>query len=368
MPNLIINSKYAGGNIHVVSIDEPVVKVEQEMRDTEGWWFYWNFRVESVKAQTVTFEFQNGEVIGPWGPAVSTDGIRWDWLGADSVTTAHSFQYEFGDAEIVYFCFSLPYQLHHFESFYSRISNHSLVTRKLFTYSEQLRPVPLLLIGNPFADQHIIMTSRHHACESPPSYLLEGLLEHYLAQTESSFLKHFLIHFIPFVDIDGVENGDQGKSRAPHDHNRDYILNPIYNSTKAIADYVKLHDLAVGIDFHSPFKWGGRNDTPFIVKKASPRKEENERFGRLLQSMTSHRAGSGDITYDPVHDIEMGEDWNQPHGTNCSAYFERQNMKLVFTFEFPYFGKDSMIFTPDKCRLFGTDFAQALEAYLVQKE
>ncbi|MBQ6011409.1 MAG: hypothetical protein IJL17_22960, partial [Kiritimatiellae bacterium] len=26
--------------------------------------------------------------------------------------------------------------------------------------------------------------------------------------------------FVPFMDKDGVENGDQGKHRAPHDHNR----------------------------------------------------------------------------------------------------------------------------------------------------
>ena len=44
-------------------------------------------------------------------------------------------------------------------------------------------------------------------------------------------IPNYLVYVIPFVDIDGVENGDQGK-QAPHDHNRDYINSPIYPETK----------------------------------------------------------------------------------------------------------------------------------------
>lgn len=363
MQSISISSDFAGGNIHVVSVDGSLVKVEQELRDSSGWWFYWNFRAKARQAQKIAFEFMNGEVIGPWGPAVSKDGVVWDWLGADSVTSAHTFEYRFGEGEQVYFSFSLPYQVHHFEQFYARIAARQEVARNVFTLSEQLRPVPLLLIGNRTASKHIIFTGRHHSCESTPGYLWEGVLDYFLQQPNCSVLNEYLIHWIPFVDLDGVENGDQGKNRMPYDHNRDYTDAPIYRSTQAIADYVKSYPFTVGIDFHCPYKWGGRNDHPFIVKRGSPIKEENERFGSLLAAATSHRAASGHIVYSPNHDLDFGKEWNTSRST-CSSLFESRQMKLVCSFEFPYFGMDGMVFTQQSCRLFGSDFARALDSYL----
>ena len=38
-------------------------------------------------------------------------------------------------------------------------------------------------------------------------------------------LKEFKILCVPFVDFDGVVDGDQGKGRNSHDHNRDYCEN-----------------------------------------------------------------------------------------------------------------------------------------------
>ena len=77
---LEIHSTYPGGNITNV-VEGETVTLEQEFRDTVNWWFYWNFGVESASAQTVTFELTNGEVVGPWGPAVSHDRRSWSWLG-----------------------------------------------------------------------------------------------------------------------------------------------------------------------------------------------------------------------------------------------------------------------------------------------
>jgi len=366
MENIRITDNYAGGNIRVIAQEGNLVKLEQDIRDTSGWWFYWNFRAEADQAQTIVFEFLNGEVIGPWGPAVSMDGIRWQWLGTDSLISRLSFRYSFTEGERVYFSFSLPYQLHHFERFYSRISDVPAVRRQVLTLSEQLRPVPLLVIGNTTARKHIMFTCRHHACESPPSYLLEGLLYYYLSQAESKVLQQFAIHCVPFVDLDGVENGDQGKARQPHDHNRDYVAAPRYEATAAIAEYAKSLELVAGIDLHSPYKWGERNDFPFVVKRGSPVKGEIERFNACLATATRSRAASGLISYSSIHDIEMGEDWNQPNGATCSAFFERTGAQLVFSFELPYFGNENMVISQDNCRQFGADFARALEAYLLQ--
>jgi hypothetical protein len=368
MENIMIDCRHAGGNIRVKAVSGNRVQLEQDLRDTPKFWFYWNFSVSSRVPQTIVFEFMNGEVLGPWGPAISRDGISWDWLGSESLISRASFAYDFQEAEEkVYFSFSLPYQVHHFESFYSRIAGHPQVRRKVLTLSEQLRPVPILLAGNGALDRHIVFTCRHHACESTPAYLLEGLLEYYLEQSKSTVLDNYMFHYIPFVDIDGVENGDQGKNRAPHDHNRDYIDSPIYRSTAAIMDYVRSLRLWVGIDFHGPYKWGDRNDFPFFAKAYPPIKEETEKLCESLKHLTSNSGHADRIVYDPIHDVDMGEGFNQPHERSCSSFFERQKAKIACIFEFPYFGTGNTVYTQQNCRQFGTHFAQALENYLMEQ-
>jgi hypothetical protein len=279
-----------------------------------------------------------------------------------------SFRYRFtADCTSVYFAFSLPYQAHHFERFYASIASDPRVSRSVLTQSEQLRNVPLLMVGNPEADKHIMLTCRHHACESTPSYLLEGMLLYYLAQQNSPILDEYQIHYVPFVDIDGVENGDQGKSRVPYDHNRDYIDTPIYRSTAAIAEYTGRHQLVAGIDFHGAFKWGGRNDVPFLVKQHPPVKEEIERISQHLQRITGARSTPDAIRHHSSDNIDMGVEWNQPHGRNCSAFFNRAGARLSCPLEFPYFGNGNAGYTEYSCRQFGEDVAKALEAYLLER-
>jgi hypothetical protein len=363
--DLIISSNYPGGNIKVISQQGNLVKVEQDLRDTTEWWFYWNFCVEDISETEITFEFTNGEVIGPWGPAVSEDGIKWNWLGANGFISHQSFRYHFhGKRKKVYFAFSLPYQVKDFERFYLKYQNHSLLQRETLTISEQGRPIPLLKVGNPNAKSHIVFTCRHHACESTASYLLEGLLSHLLQQKESSLLQNFLIHIIPFVDIDGVEDGDQGKSRAPHDHNRDYIQEPIYKVTSAIMNYVNPLNLVAHIDFHSPYKWGSRDDHPFFVKLLSPHLEEIERLSMLLEETTASNKRQDKVSHQRKFDIEPGEEWNQPGLPTCSVFCGGHGAKLACSFEFPYFGSGDPIFTIDNSRRFGADFARALTIYL----
>ncbi|NQX63367.1 hypothetical protein [Paenibacillus qinlingensis] len=358
-----IRSNYPGGNIKVVSLDE-VVRLEQDIRDSY-WWFYWNFCIRCEEEREIVFEFMHGEVVGPWGPAYSLDGMNWTWLGEQSVMNSKSFVYRFdSNNPEVYFAFSLPYQLQHFETFYEKWKDYAVVHRDTLCLSEQKREVPLLLIGNKDAPQHIFFSSRHHACESTVNYVLEGLLELYLEEhARSEFLDQFCIHYVPFVDIDGVENGDQGKGRMPLDHNRDYIEHSTYAATPAMMRYVSTLQPVVGIDFHCPHKWGERNDHVFFVKTGTEADRRIERLGRLLHDLTQGIASNREIPYDPANDIEMGEEWNEPF-PNCSSFMIQHSVPLAVSMEIPYFGLVPMQYTADSLRRLGRCLGQALQIYL----
>lgn len=81
---------------------------------------------------------------------------------------------------------------------------------------------------------------------------------------------------VPFVDYDGIVDGDQGKRRMPHDHNVDYGQNEsIYPETAAIKEYANKNGCNYGFDFHSPWHKGGENDNIFIVRNSI---EKNDRI------------------------------------------------------------------------------------------
>ena len=85
---------------------------------------------------------------------------------------------------------------------------------------------------------------------------MEGIIEELLSGSpDSNWIRGNVdCVFVPFMDKDGVENGDQGKNRRPYDHNRDY-LKDLYSSVKALKKLV-LDESAgkrlVFIDLHSP--------------------------------------------------------------------------------------------------------------------
>ena len=76
-----IGTDFPGGNVAVRSLEEKRALLSPELRDTEGYWFYWCFEAGFDVPGDYEFEF-DGIAVGACGPAVSEDGGRsWRWLG-----------------------------------------------------------------------------------------------------------------------------------------------------------------------------------------------------------------------------------------------------------------------------------------------
>ncbi|MBI4979273.1 MAG: hypothetical protein HZC28_17460 [Spirochaetes bacterium] len=359
MIDIAIRGSHPGGNIILKSIEGDTVTLAQDLRDTNGTWFYWNFRIEHAAEKTLTFKFDE-ELIGHHGPAVSRDGIRWDWAKNGVMIDRKSFRYTFGpDDNSFYFAFCMPYTAADLQRFLGKHADDPRLSLKILTKTEAGYSAPLLLMGNrDKPEKHMVITARHHACESTASYMIEGIIDYFLSNPK--LLDKVLFHIVPFADYDGVEHGDQGKSRIPHDHNRDYIDAPLYKTVESIIRHCGDFPVFAGFDLHAPYKWGGRNDFPFIAKSASPGKEEIERFGAYLKTISASRGG---LVYDGTQDIEAGVEWNLNEPSTCSSFMRRSGAKLAFTFEMPYFGIAPARITQQGLRNFGKDFAAAIESY-----
>lgn len=348
-----IKTDFYGANIEVISEDRPFVRIRPALRDTATKWFYWAFCVEGAQCEEWTFEFPEKNYIGYFGPAVSRDLNQWNWADTDMGGSRTGFTYRFGpDESHVYFAHSMLYSRERFH----RFANDNGIPVRSIAFSEKNNPVEIAEFG--MGGACVVLTSRHHCCESTGSYVLEGMLR----ELHREPLPGLSVIAMPFVDIDGVINGDQGKNRRPHDHNRDYIQSPIYRSTAALTEYTRGLNVKYLFDLHSPWHCGGRNDTCFFVSPDSSMDGGMRKIGEILQSVT--RADPCGLKYSVCDNLEAGEDWNTGDAPTCAAFFAKKaSVELSLTFETMYFGiKDNMV-TQRRLVLLGESLAKALREY-----
>ncbi len=371
--SLTIDDQFPGGNIVVERIEGDRVYLHPDLRDTQGWWFYWNFRVRGAAGRTLTFRFTGQNPIGVRGPAISTDGgVKWTWLGAESVQAA-SFTYPFGESDAnVRFCFGIPYQQEHLERFLASHQENRCVSIKELCKTRQGRTVERVHIAAPGREpiHRVLLTARHHACESLADYVLEGFLAAALAETEDGvwFRENVEVLAIPFVDKDGVESGDQGKNRKPRDHNRDYSGESIYPSVAAIRKFVPEWSggrLRVAIDLHCPWIRGDHNEVLYMVGNSDPRMwQQQVEFGEILEQVQR-----GPLKYRAAHNLPFGQAWNTAgnysSGMSCAKWASQlEGIRLATSFEIPYANAAGGVVDADSARAFGHDLASAVRKYL----
>ena len=341
-----IRSDFIGGNIRLVNQTGTDVYLENELRDTIEDWFYWAFCVEGVAEQTLCFHFQKNR-LGYWGPAVSHDLVHWHWLGD---VQGDCFTYTFSqDENKVYFA---HHMLYHPDRFFAFCRRHEIEIKELCR-GRLGTSVPCITLGS--GDQSMILTARHHACESTGNYVLEGVLEQLLKTP----LPNTRILCVPFVDYDGVLNGDQGKARAPYDHNRDYLEPSIYPETKAIREYADRFGCHYGFDFHSPWHKGKTNDTMFVVRNREDKTVCFDRFSILLESELTPDS----MKYKIENDYPVNTGWNFPKRSFGIGMHRRPECKLAHTLESTYFGTSDNQVQAERLVAFGRAYARAILKY-----
>jgi len=365
-----IDCDFPGGNILIDRIDGDEVYLKQDPRDTEGFWFYWYFRVRGAEGQKLAFRFTNGKVIGARGPAVSSDGGRaWRWLENDTVTQ-ESFVYEFGpDETAVRFCLAIPYQRSDLDRMVSRYRDRADFTVEDHAVSRKGRQVPRIRFGNLGGepDHRVLLACRHHSCEMMASWVLEGVIDTVLNGSNRGEWLRKNVEFlcVPIMDFDGVEDGDQGKNRRPHDHNRDYLGEPIYPEVAALKELVPEWSdgkLRLAIDLHCPYIRGGNNQELFFV--GGPDEEMAKRLEAFSEILESVQAGP--LRYSSKHNIPWGESWNNMNEARSFGRWAalQPGIELATTLETAYADAGGKPVTVESARALGADLAAAMEEWL----
>ena len=348
MPEFIVTDQFIGGNIVIQRIDGNQVYLDRDLRDSSHW-FYWAFRVDGAAGRTLTFTFPQ-DLLGYWGPAISHDLMQWHWLEPEGFRAQPedrlSFTYTFGSEEhSVFFAHNMLYNPDHFRQL-------DFLDTSTLCLDRDGASVPLATLGE--GDKVILLTARHHACEAPAGYALEGVLRELYERP----LPGYKTLAVPFVDMAGVIAGDPGKCRLPYDHNRDYIPDSIYPTVKAIKELLTKENVTYVFDFHDPCHIGAGNDYTRLVNAYESMREDVLRFSALYAEETEQYTEG--VCFPFAHGKITWRD--QPVVGTFSAYTGAlPSVKFVTTVELPYFGKQDRMMTKESYIATGRAFARALK-------
>jgi hypothetical protein len=368
-PPIRVDAEFPGGNIVVDGVEGDSVRVHQDLRDTPRDWFYWQFRVRGAAGRAVVFRFTRGPALGPLGPAASVDGGKsWKWLGPQPAG-ATSFRYRFSAAENeTRFGFCIPYVQSDLDAFLKSLGPRPMLSKTTLCRSAKGRVVELLRLGTRDRPRHrVLLAARHHACETMADYVLEGLIAEVLAgEDDGAWLRrHVEFAIVPFMDKDGVEQGDQGKLRAPHDHWEDYAGESRYAEVKALRAFAPAWSqgrLRVALDVHCP----ARLDR--LIYFAAPSTAAGaDHLARLSAAMEEIAGRDG--SFRGADNLPFGKGWN------TAAYYERckpfmlwaqelPGVALAATLEVPYAQFREQTVTVELARGFGRGLARALRRFL----
>ncbi len=338
-----ITQDFCGGNILVENICENYAKVKINYRDSEPW-CYWAFKVKGASGCKITFDFGE-DAVGYFGPAISYNLVDWHWSEPDRYKSDEkdrfSFEYEFSENEDeVYFAHNCLYMPDNFKKL-------DFLKQSVFCTDSDGTECLMGEMGD--GEKIILLTARHHACEAPANYVLEGVLR----ELNDKHLQGYKIVTVPFMDTRGVVCGDQGKGRMPHDHNRDYIADSIYPTVKRMKEFLEVSNVKYVFDFHSPCHLGGGNNLMSLVNAYEKFRDEMNLFSSLF---------SGEITDNGFLFIDGVITWRpEPLEGTFSAYVGCLDpINFVATIECPYFGEEDNIMTPDRYIETGRAFARAI--------
>ena len=270
------------------------------------------------------------------------------------------------------FSFGMPYLEANLREFLQRHAGNPYLEVAELCKTRKGRSAELLHVGrlDGRCQHRILLACRHHCCEMMASYGLEGILETILTDpnTGAWFRENVEALVVPFVDKDGVEDGDQGKNRAPRDHNRDYDGISIHPTTAALRKLVpewSAGRLRLALDMHCPHIRGDYNEDIYFPGGPDPLNwHQVMHFSRLIE-----RVERGSLVFAAEHNLPFGKAWNVPANSTQGLSFggwaqELPGIKMATTIEIPYANASGLEVNQQSARAFGYDLAAAIREYL----
>ena len=365
---IIVDDCLPAGNIIVKTIQSDTVFVKTDLRDTGRYWFYWAMRVKGAQGKKLVFVFDEKSV-GARGPVISTDKGR-TYHYQEGGKHGKTFEYSFGPREKeVWFYECIPYLPDDWNRFLKTL-NKKYFNEGILCKSGKGNDVPMATFGNPGgkARYNVVITARHHCSESIANFVIEGILEKFCSKSETGqwLRENIELSVVPFVDYDGAINGDQGKARMPHDHNRDYS-EFLYPETKAVSELFLSKQPVMILDMHCPWIAGKSAEyvyCPMANPEIVPDVAAEDRFSNIVEKNASG------LPYSVSDNLPFGVSWNTSknysEGLSSKnwALLNIKSLKLFRTFEIPFANARGVEVNEESAREFGRSLGESIKEFL----
>ncbi|MFP4106559.1 MAG: M14-type cytosolic carboxypeptidase [Phycisphaerae bacterium] len=276
---ITLRTDFPGGNGRLVGVDREadrsVIFFCAEPRNCpQAMWFH--FRLDGLDGSPVRLVLSNAAQTlgGPnWSlnrPVWKPSGGRWrrteKALPVDSPSARLQWAWDLpAGHRRIEFAHCFPYQPADLTKSLAEIES-GLFQRETLGLSMGSNELELLFHDRPStAKPAVLLTARHHAGETPGSWVLDGLLRH--LSDNPSLLERVSWRVVPFVNIDDVVSGSYGKDPTEHDCNRGYhpLLRPECAAVADEAQRLKHESRSlILVDLHAP---SHREATVFIPRR-----------------------------------------------------------------------------------------------------
>jgi hypothetical protein len=268
-PPLEVSSKFPGGSAKVESIDQKgrTIVVSPFSHVGRGWVCWWYFKVEGIQlGETITIEVSAGSAPGasfalPDQAMFSLDNKDWQHTASGKRMKNRIVYQQKIAAKVAWFAWGPPFTLQHAQELVDRVAKSSPHAKAFeLCKSKEGRSVPALRIqqGEDSDDRVVLwITARQHAWESGGSWVSQGLIEWLVSDDPRAeeLRKKAVIYIVPIMDVDNVEIGAGGKNQDPHDHNRDWSDEPVWNEVRACIEQIRAlsrRRFDLFLDLHNP--------------------------------------------------------------------------------------------------------------------
>jgi len=234
---------------------------------------HWHFLLMAESGSDITIVFRsfneiyNGhfeEFTDYMACVVSKDGKKWhhvetEWL--DQPEGLHLKVQVHMESDSLYIARVEPYRISDLTKMLSRIKGEGRIQITPIGKSVEGRDLHIIRVGDESAPHRIFIRGRVHPWEPGGNWVLEGLIETLLQDTEEvdSYLTNYCLYILPMANIDGVAHGITRFNMNGMDLNRnldkpaDPVLTPENYSMEqwleTMIDKGRKPDLA--IDFHN---------------------------------------------------------------------------------------------------------------------
>ena len=210
----------------------------------------------------------------------------------------------------------------------------------------------------------VFITARQHAGETPGSWVLEGILSAF-DQTEEN---DPLLWVIPFVDLDGVEEGRYGKNHFPLDHNRSWYGCGLCHETRIAM--TESHRWAARctptlfIDLHAP---GFMEEGCYFFSGIEEAEDKQQQFLESLVPLIGSYASERFIRqsgYQSVANQKVGI----PSSNSANVFFNEEFDIPATTMECTYQSFNGTVASKDDYRAICTAIAQGIRQYCLEAQ